>query len=197
MLARITGCSLLRVLSGIKQNCYTISMFNVGVGFMACGLMLWLYKKLPMIGAGTRLTTTGRVVGYKQFPTDKTITNNNIFRGQNFTWLRVVSFKNPHTGETLEMYSNPGVANPESIGTEIKIDFNPSKTDPVKNFVWVQNGMRAVGIIANISFITGLVVFVILLFVPKTSPLHFILIVPAFMVVFIASYINIWKRPNQ
>ncbi len=172
-------------------------MFNIGAGFMAFGLMLWLYKKLPAIGGGTRLTTTGTIVGYKQFPSDKTITNNNIFRGQNFTWLRVVTFKNPQTSETLEMHSNPGVANPEPIGTEIKIGFNPKKTDSAKDFVWVQNGMRAVGTIAHVSFVTGLVVFVILLFVSKSSPLQFILIIPAFMIVFVASYINVWKRPNQ
>jgi hypothetical protein len=172
-------------------------MFNAGVGFMAFGIMLWLYKKLPTIGMGTRLTTIARIVGYKQFPQDKTITDSNIFRGQNFTWLRVVTFKNPQTSEALEMYSNPGVANPEPIGTEIEISFNPNKIDPTKDFVWVQNGMRAVSVVARISFVTGLVVFIALLFVPKSSPWQFILMLPAFMVVFVASYINIWKRPNQ
>lgn len=172
-------------------------MFNVGLGFMVFGLMLWLYAKLPTLGSGKRLTTIARIVGYKQFPTDKTIVDSNIFRGRNFSWLRVVTFKNPQNDQFLEMYCNPGVANPEPIGTEIKISFNPNKTDPVKDFAWVENGMLAVKTIARISFVTGLVVFLILLFVPESSPLHPILIVPAFLVIFIAAHINVWKRPNQ
>jgi hypothetical protein len=95
------------------------------------------------------------------------------------------------------MYSNPGVANPEPIGTEIKVSFNPNKTDPVRDFVWVYNGMHAVEAIGRISFVAGAIVFVILKFVPKSSFLHPIMIIPAFAAVFVAAYVNIWKRPNQ
>jgi hypothetical protein len=172
-------------------------MFNIGIGFIAFGLMLLLYEKMPMIGVGRRLRSTASIVGYRQFPSDKTIYDNNIFRGQNFSWLRIVTFKNTQNNQTLEMYSNPSVANPEPIGTEIKISFDPVKTDPVKDFVWVENGMRAVRTIAWTSFVTGLVLFFILLFIPKSSPLHLILMIAAFVIVFVTAYINVWKRPNQ
>lgn len=164
---------------------------------MAFGLMLWLYKTIPTIGAGKRLTVNARIVGYKQFPSDKTLTDDNIYRGPNFRWLRVVAFRNPQTSETLEMYSNPGIANPEPIGTNITVNFNPSKTDPIKDYVWVQNGMRSIGKIARVSFATGFVTFIILQFIPESSPLQFLLLIPAFTVVFVTSYIYVWKQPNQ
>lgn len=172
-------------------------MLNVGVGFILFGLMLWVYAKLPKVGAGQRIITTARIVGYKQFPADQTITDMSIYRGQNFSWLRVVSFLGTRDNQTLEMYSNPSVANPEPIGTEIQITYDPNKTDPLKDFVWVENGMRAVKELAAITLVTGLVLFIVLLFVPESSPLQLILIVPAFLAVFITAYIKVWKRPNQ
>jgi hypothetical protein len=179
-----------------KHNIIAI-MFNIGVGFMVLGLMMWLYGKLPTLGARRRLTATARIVGYKQFPTDATITDNNVFVGQNFSWHRVVVFKNSQTGQAIEMFSNPGVAIPEPIGTMLEISFDPKKTDQVLDFVWVQGGLHAVETIARISFMTGLIAFVVLLFVPKSSFLHFVVLVPAFLVVFVVAYVNIWKRPNQ
>jgi hypothetical protein len=180
-----------------SKSCYITTMLNVGLGFIVFGLMLWVYGMIQKVGASNRIATTARIVGYKQFPSDKTITDMSIYRGQNFSWLRVVSFLNTKNNQTLEMYSNPSVANPEPIGTEIKISFDPLKTDPATDFVWVENGMRAVKVIAQVSVVTGLVVFVALLFVPKSSPLHFILVLPALAVVFIVAYLSVWKRPNQ
>ena len=130
-------------------------MLNIGVGFMAFGLMLWLYEKMPLLGARKRLTTTARIVGYMQFPADKTTTDISIFRGAHFRWTRVVTFKNPQTGQTLEMWSNPVVFNPEPIDTVIEISFNPEKINPEKDFVWVQGGMRDVKIVARTSIVTG------------------------------------------
>jgi|GEM_PF-3009560 len=172
-------------------------MFNVGVGFMLFGLGLWIYSKISSMGDQGRQKTTATIVGYKQFPTDATITDDTISRGPYFQWLRVVEFTHPTTNQTLQMYSNPGVTNPEPIGTRLEISFNPDKTDPITDFVWIEGSMRVSRDIGLVSFATGLVLFFILLFVPESSPLHFVLILPAFLVVLIYTYTRVWKQPNQ
>lgn len=172
-------------------------MFNFGIGFIGFGVMLWLMGKVPLIGARKQLTATSTIIGYKQFPQDKTITSNEIRKGANFRWLRVVTFKNPLTNEYIEMYSNPSVHTPEPIGTEIKITFDPNKTDPRNDFVWVKNGFHATNKVARISFITGLTSYVVLLFVPKDSPLQLILALPVGLTFMVACIVSLGKAPNQ
>jgi hypothetical protein len=172
-------------------------MFNVGLGFLAFGVMLLAMDFVLKLLARKRLMTTATIIGYKQFPSDKTITSNDIYRGQYFTWLRVMEFTDTRSGKVLQMYSNPGVQNPEPIGTTLTIAFDPSKTDPQKDYVLIRGGTAAMKYVGLLSLVVGLALFVILQLVPASSPIHFAGAVVGFAIVFVVGYIRVWHRPNQ
>lgn len=172
-------------------------MFNVGLGFIAFGAMLYAMNAHYNLSRKNRITTTGKVIGYKVFPTDEIRTTNDIFIGRNFDWHRIMEFTNPRDGRTLQMYSNPGYRFPEKIGTLLDIDFDPGKTDPVKDFVWIHNGYAVTKVVGKVSVSVGLILFIILLFVPETSALHWVGLVVGFSIVFIAVLVKARPKPNQ
>lgn len=170
-------------------------MFNVGVAFIGFGLLLYAIHAWYSRSNQTRRRIKATVMGYKQFPTDTMITTNDFSRGANFRWHRIFEFTNPENGQTVQLYSNPGVANPEPIGTQVEISYEPTGLNDQKSFAWVPKDMEYSRQVGKISFSIGLIMFIALQFVPNTSFLHFVGALAGIGVLFIAIYRTINRTP--
>jgi len=158
---------------------------NTGIAFILLGVILLAMDIFYKISARKCITLSAVIVGYKQFPTDKIIPHNDITLDFHIYWLRMVEFINPKTGKKLTMFSNPATWSPEQIGTTIKIDFNPNKIDPIKDYVWVHDGYAFNRDMGKTSLFTGFAFFLLFLLWPTQSPVvHVTSLLIAFAILF-------------
>ena len=163
------------------------------MGFIIFGLALIVVAKFLLRNTDRAITVPATIIGYKQFPSDQLIVTNDISHGPNLLWLRVVEFTNPQTGQKLQMLSNPGVLDPEPIGTILTVLFDPAKMDPVRDFVWVRGGLHAYYIVGTISAVVGAVLVILNLLSPS-SALVLIGMFVSFGIVFMAVYRAVYHR---
>jgi hypothetical protein len=167
-------------------------MFGAGLALIFFGLALAFANTIMAKLANKYLTVTGTIVGYKQFPADKTITDAAILkRGIHFRWLRVFQFQHPQTGQIIELFGNPAVWNPEPVGTQMQLGFNPAKINPVTDFVWVKQSDPVTQTVVHASVIAGLLLVVGSFFIPSDSFANFPFVVAAMLAVFLAGFLRI------
>lgn len=147
--------------------------------------------------AKNKVSVKAKIIGYKQFPNDIIITDNTIFKGGSFSWLRVVEFINPQNGQLVQMFTNPSVPKPEPIGTELTVAFNPNKTTPTSNGAWVQGNARPIRKLGIPTVAMGLIVYITLLIFPFNTILILGCLIVPFAMIFIFGSVLVWKRPNQ
>lgn len=164
-----------------------------GIPLILFGLGLVVINSIMSAAARRRLLVTATIVGYKQFPNDATYTD--ITRGPNTNWLQVVEFTNPQTGQVLQMYSNPGMQNPEPIGTTLTVGFDPLKTDPVKNFVWVQGGSQVLRLFGWACVAGGIGIIVLSLFLHGLALALGITAIA--LLIFAVTYTAVWHSKRQ
>lgn len=167
---------------------------GVGLAFITFGAMLLIIRAFYSLKTRQGVVVPSKIVGYKQFPADKTIYSNDIKHGRNFAWLRVVRFIRPDTHVEIETFSNPAVAKPEPIGSSIDIKFTTANSEPAKNGVWVHDGMQSHKVVGGTAIACGISILLASLY---SDDLVWIGTVVALIIIFATAFKVVWSGKNQ